>query len=95
MVPILAACELRRETRAKLSAVKQSCQCFDGISLAELARMHITEPRVATRTALLTLPLSTRADALAALNVLAADADVDTDLCARLIAGLREFIAAR
>ena len=40
------------------------------------------------------LPVRSRADALAALDVLAVDADVDADLRGRLIAGLRVYVGA-
>ncbi len=55
--------------------------------------MHLAKPEAATRTALITTPLTTKADALAALSLIETDGE-DRDLNQRLIGKLREFIAA-
>jgi hypothetical protein len=90
--PILCVAEIQKEVRARLSAIKTCC-CFEGMELAEMAHVHLAAPEAATRRAIMRLGVNTRADALGALSVI--ESDVDADLCARLIAGLREFIAAR
>ena len=57
----------------------------------EIARLHLIEPKAATRTALLTMNVSTKADALAALDLLGGNAG-DTYLDERLVDALRQFL---
>ncbi len=90
--PILCVAEIDAEVRAKFSAVKpkQSCNCYHGMTFATVARKHLAEPGASTRAALLTMPVTTRADAMVALDLLALGDDAE--LRAHLIAGLRSFL---
>ena len=84
--------ELNLELAAKrLSAVRKpkACNCFHGTTLATVARKHLSEPKPARRAARLTMPVTTRSDDMASLDLLASSDD--TELCAYLIAGLRAF----
>jgi hypothetical protein len=58
------------------AAAKPKCNCYTDLGMATIARMHMSEPKPASRGALLTMPVSTRADALVALSMLA-DAEDD------------------
>ena len=74
--PILAACEIDAEAQAhmaaRLSAVSRDRQSFwRGYSMETLCRMHLAEPKLATRGAILAKGIVTKADAINALNLVA------------------------
>ena len=55
-----------------------------------IGRMHLTEPRAVTRTALLTMQIATRADARAALDLI--EHSEDGVLIEQLLNRLRTFL---
>lgn len=61
-----------------------------GYTVATLCRMHLERPALATRAAILSTPVITRADAIAALD-LVAEVD-DAELTDHLLASLRRFL---
>lgn len=75
--PILALVEIERESIAA--------------KLSELARMPVAQPMAATRTALFATPIVTRADALAAMSLLA-NSD-DAPLTERAIAKMTVYLS--
>lgn len=93
--PILATCEIEAEERAKARfsiATPRECACsYRGMGLAALARLHMIEPRLATRAALLSQSIVTRADAIAAVD-LAAALEGDGQLTDHLLVLLRQFL---
>jgi hypothetical protein len=73
-------------------AKREPCaRSYVGMGFDEIARLHILRPEPATRTALLTMNVSTKADALAALDLLGGNAG-DTYLDERLVDALRQFL---
>ena len=94
--PILAACEIDAEAQAhmaaRLSAVSRDRQSWRGYSMETLCRMHLAEPKLATRGAILAKGIVTKADAINALN-LVAELDGDGELIDHLLASLRSFLA--
>ena len=82
---ILCVAKIDAETRARFSAIKpkQSCACYTGMGMATLARKHLSEPKPGSRATLLTMPVTTRADAMAALSIIESDAE-DSDLRASI-----------
>jgi hypothetical protein len=53
------------------------------MGMATLARKHLSEPKPGSRATLLTMPVTTRADAMAALSIIESDAE-DSDLRASI-----------
>jgi hypothetical protein len=66
MEAILCVHEMERERAAARFAVKPQLSAYTGMTLATVAPMHLVEPKPCSRTALMELPIVTRADALAA-----------------------------
>ena len=78
--------------RARFSAVRrEESPSLHGYTLATLCRMHLAEPKLATRGAILAKGISTRADAIGALN-LVAESDGDGELTDHVLASLRSFL---
>src|SRR6185437_11310206 len=93
--PILAVHEINMELAAKRFSIAQpqTCACsYRGISFAEIAHQHIAEPRATSRSALLTMNISTKADATASLGLLLNCGD-DALLCERVIAKLALYLS--
>jgi hypothetical protein len=59
--------------------------------MATVARLHLAQPKLATRGAILAKGISTKADAITALD-LVAELDGDAELTDHLLAGLRRFL---
>ena len=74
-------------------AINPKVSPFTGMVLATVAPVHIAEPSANCRAALMTLPLTTRADALAAVALLESNSE-DHELAARLLKGLRVYLSA-
>ena len=65
--PILATCELEPEerARARFSAVRREASpSLHGYTMATLCRMHLAEPKLATRGAILAKGIITKADTI-------------------------------
>jgi hypothetical protein len=91
--PILCATELGREMAARFSATKQkpSCRCYVGLGIAAIARKHLSEPKLASRAALMRMPVVTRVDAISALD-LVAELEGNAELTDHLLTALRAFL---
>ena len=77
---------------ARFSAVRREpASSLHGYTLATLCRMHLAEPKLATRGAILAKGIVTKADAINALN-LVAELDGDGELTDHLLASLRSFL---
>jgi hypothetical protein len=62
------------------------------MGMATLARKHLLERKPGSRATLLTMLVTTQADAMAALSIIESDAE-DSDLREHLIAGLRVYVS--
>jgi hypothetical protein len=95
--PILAVAEIQAEAEARawarfsIATPKEPASSLAGYSFATLARMHLQDQRMATRTALLTMPISTKADAVAGID-LVSELDGDGELTDHLLASLRRYL---
>ena len=86
--------ELNLELAAKrLSAVRKpkACNCCTGLTLATVGRMHLRQPKIGTRGVILSGGISTKADAIAAVD-LAAELEGDGELTDHLLTSLRAFL---
>ena len=78
---------------ARFSAVRQRerSPSLTAYTLASLCRMHLIEPKLATREALLPKRIATKADAVAAVH-LVAELEGDAELTDHLLTSLRAFL---
>ena len=93
--PILATFELEREerVRARFSVLRREASpSLRGYAMATLCRLHLERPALATRAAILSTPVISRADAIAGLD-LVAELEGDGELTDHLLAGLGHFLA--
>ena len=67
------------------------CNCYTGLEMAAIARKHLSEPKLASRAALLGMQAVTKADAVAALD-LVAGLEGDGELTDHLLGSLRSFL---
>jgi hypothetical protein len=102
--PTLTTGELSRETKLRLSAVQRrdpeesafnprAALPLRGLTFDAIARQHMMEPRMATRGALLSKPIITRADALAGIDLIAC-LDGDSELLQATAKALRQYLDA-
>ena len=94
--PILTTGELVAEAQAtmaaRFSAVRRErSPSLTGYTLASLCRMHLIEPKLATRGAILARRITTNADAVAAVD-LVAELEGDAELIDHLLTSLRAFL---
>jgi hypothetical protein len=76
MEAILCVHEMELErAAARFSAVRTKPSPYLGMTLATVAPMHLAEPKPCSRAALMTLPVTTRSDALAAVALLESDSE--------------------
>ena len=94
--PILTNAELNLELAAKrLSIARARSRRFalaPALPLPRSAAFTYLNRSPQIRTTILSMPVSTRADAIAALSIIESDAE-DSDLCVHLIAGLRVYLS--
>jgi hypothetical protein len=86
----LGPCASRREAETTVARTSQS-PSYTGLGFDELCRMHLSKPERATRSALLTSAIVSRADALASLGVIA-NTD-DALLHERLVGKLHVYLS--
>jgi hypothetical protein len=85
--------ELNLEAAARrLSVSKKPCNCHDGLSVASLVAAYLSEPSPAIRARLLSLPITTRADARSVLAIL--QRGEDAQLAGHLIGCLHSYLSA-
>ena len=77
---------------ARFSAVRREPASSLHGTMATLCRMHLAEPKLATRGAILAKGIVTKADAITALN-LVAELDGDGELIDHVLASLRAFLS--
>ena len=91
---ILCVAELHAEERAKarfsIATPKEPASSLHGFTLATLCSLHLAEMKLATRGAILAKGISTKSDAIAALDLVAELGD--GELTDHLLAGLRSFL---
>ena len=78
---------------ARFSAVRQRerSPSLTGDTLASLCRMHLQHPKIGTREAILAKRIATKADAVAAVD-LVAELEGDAELIDHLLTSLRAFL---
>jgi hypothetical protein len=91
--PLLCIAELNLELAAKRLSVgrPKRCEC-NPLTAADLAQRYTMEPTPALRAELLTMPIRTRADAMAVLRVIEAGSDMG--LTRHLVACLHSYLTA-
>ena len=94
--PILTTGELQAEAQARMAARfsavrRERSPSLTGYTLASLCRMHLIEPKLATREAILARLIVSESDAVAAVD-LVAELESDAELTDHLLTALRSFL---
>jgi hypothetical protein len=90
---LLTVQEMRLEAAARrLSISRKPCNCHAGLSVASLVALYLEHHDPKVRAILLTLPITTRRDALEVLRLL--DGNEDQELAAHLLGCLRLHLSA-